>query len=536
MLPVIILFITLIIIIYFVQSKNNKPETFIPSLTYVVDDKPEYVNVYYPPYIDTSYFNQFNSIKGVFFKKDNSAPYTVHQNTVPLFIQDTYVYRQNQSNTHILSILPLSRVLYILTPTDIKVKNILTSDVTIGCFSNIEKQLLEMFYRVLDTNIKIPNYNIRLITSSVIDTHLFEQHKIDCLAIFNVLEFANPSALSISRNFKFDIVDYGEYIDSHKLMVTVPFAITKNIDFSLYFSQLRGKRNTIKTVLCFEHAIFGDKDIHNINVNTEFQNILERTQPELINYYSQYFSIYDISQNYIRNFNSFVKVRDNLQILEQFSDKMQDSDATAIIKNVDGFFDSHNKELIISSDLIDGVPIKVGDVLTLANQMRVEENGKYKCIFTSRYQSILKQQGQERQQQEGSITSKRFAPGFVCYDQPEIQSKSFCESQFSVEGSLKKTRSKWDKPCKTNDECPFYQANKNYKNYRGGCLDGYCEMPVGIKRISFRYFDETSKPVCYNCLDTLDIHCCDKQKNKKLYPKLLSPDYAFDIDQFERMN
>ena len=36
----------------------------------------------------------------------------------------------------------------------------------------------------------------------------------------------------------------------------------------------------------------------------------------------------------------------------------------------------------------------------------------------------------------------------------------------------------WDEPCKSSVECPFYQANKNYSNQFGGCIDGKCHYQL----------------------------------------------------------
>ena len=59
----------------------------------------------------------------------------------------------------------------------------------------------------------------------------------------------------------------------------------------------------------------------------------------------------------------------------------------------------------------------------------------------------------------------------------------------------------WDKPCSKNEDCPFYQANKNYTNEFGGCETETkrCQMPLGITRIGYREYSKAEKPMCYNC-------------------------------------
>jgi hypothetical protein len=102
---------------------------------------------------------------------------------------------------------------------------------------------------------------------------------------------------------------------------------------------------------------------------------------------------------------------------------------------------------------------------------------------------------------------------------------------------------KWDIPCKTDAECPFYQANKNYKNTRGGCKDSYCEMPVNVGNVGHHYMDK-NKPICYNCKKIGNNknckglkcnQCCEEQKNRYLYPGLSTPDFAFYDDYAPRI-
>lgn len=102
----------------------------------------------------------------------------------------------------------------------------------------------------------------------------------------------------------------------------------------------------------------------------------------------------------------------------------------------------------------------------------------------------------------------------------------------------------WDQPVQSNEQCPFFKANKNYSNQYGGIVpDGeFCEMPINSKRVGYRFIssDPVNKPFCYNCRIGADGNvggigpCCDEQLNKQLYPNLVSPDYAFPSDVLER--
>lgn len=122
--------------------------------------------------------------------------------------------------------------------------------------------------------------------------------------------------------------------------------------------------------------------------------------------------------------------------------------------------------------------------------------------------------------------------------------KHNCEDKYDFFGR-KKPQGYWDKPCKSDNECPYNNANKNYPNSFGKCNKrGYCELPIGIKRLGYHHYftNKNSKPLCYNCKSkswkatTILDNCCDKQKDKSLYPFLDGPDYAFKNDVFDRVN
>lgn len=124
-------------------------------------------------------------------------------------------------------------------------------------------------------------------------------------------------------------------------------------------------------------------------------------------------------------------------------------------------------------------------------------------------------------------------PSYRCYGEITIEHKAMCESPFDSNGEAKVKRTIWDRPCVQDSDCPFYRANTNYKNNRGGCLSGgVCEMPVGVLRTAFRQYDAKGtngrySPFCYQCSDPSDKQCCAKQT---------SPDYAFANDYNDRKN
>lgn len=119
-------------------------------------------------------------------------------------------------------------------------------------------------------------------------------------------------------------------------------------------------------------------------------------------------------------------------------------------------------------------------------------------------------------------------PRFDCYGDPAAMSKEACNSKYDLFGEPRVQQAIWDKKCQIDSDCPFYRANKNYQNTRGGCLSsGLCELPIGVYRTSYRTYDTSPpyQPFCYQC-DPPDEDCCKKQ---------LQPDYAFVNDANDRL-
>jgi len=128
----------------------------------------------------------------------------------------------------------------------------------------------------------------------------------------------------------------------------------------------------------------------------------------------------------------------------------------------------------------------------------------------------------------------------------KYDTKTICESNIDQYGRPKPIGI-YDKPCEKDDECPFYNGNLNYKNKFGGCLkNGKCELPLNMESIGYHYYsyNKNKKPLCYNCdnnkkFDLLSNNldtCCYQQTDKKKFPTLKTPDYAFKNDIINRIN
>ena len=125
---------------------------------------------------------------------------------------------------------------------------------------------------------------------------------------------------------------------------------------------------------------------------------------------------------------------------------------------------------------------------------------------------------------------------YRCYGKYAVN-KKMCESK-TDEFMKPDIKGVWDRECRKDSECPFFKSNKNYDNNRGGCINGTCEMPIGIVGKGKRYYFKNSVPRCYNCNSDTSV-CCSEQNDKNLYPNLITPDYAFSndfLDRFDQKN
>jgi len=170
--------------------------------------------------------------------------------------------------------------------------------------------------------------------------------------------------------------------------------------------------------------------------------------------------------------------------------------------------------------------------------------------FSSAEATKLYSEGKKKKLEEGNALQN----SYVCFayergsKNPNGQpiyavDRNDCENRFTLMG-YEKPPGVWDKPCKKDSECMFYGQNKNYKNNFGKCYRGYCELPLNMKPLGYHYYinEPAVKPLCYNCKskkwlpNTQVDFCCDEQKDRKKYPFLKGPDYAFKGDGLTRYN
>lgn len=163
--------------------------------------------------------------------------------------------------------------------------------------------------------------------------------------------------------------------------------------------------------------------------------------------------------------------------------------------NIPGYFDTKTNTFEYDGDTLEATPLHIDDIVILNFQNSSHEEGQYvvKAIINGRTMMKLMQSKADRRDASKDDT-------FHCVTNPKIKYEKECIDKGHF----------WDAPCSISQECPFFQPP-----LRGGCKDGYCEMPVGTKLVGFKNY--SGKPFCKNCPRDM-LSCCDHMKH---------PEYEF---------
>jgi hypothetical protein len=214
-------------------------------------------------------------------------------------------------------------------------------------------------------------------------------------------------------------------------------------------------------------------------------------------------------------------------VLEQF--KSQEHPVLLEVNEpLDGFVTQRGEQQLmqLESESVSGVRLRDGDRLFLNAESPAEHNG----AWTVRAGLAA----------DGSIALTRPAPAASrsSANDDDVKGRCIGRTELRTRQDCAAVRGVWDAPCEAHDDCPFFQKNNNYRNYRGGCRNGFCELPVGLKRVGYRTFElsDASFPFCHACIGgPASSGCCKQQeRDRALYPRLNGPDYAFELDQLER--
>lgn len=390
---------------------------------------------------------------------------------IQMFIDVLY----NEKISKIIAVLPTEQTCVFIkkknNTIDEKLQDIILSGKVIGYLNDKHGIILQYILR---------SYGISNINIIKIDRITFSE-KIYCCFVIQELEYKQ-----IDFDYQVDILDC-EGFDVNVLKAYVPYIKIKNKDFNKLINGYREKYS-IKSCFTFDNLLIGNEyfdENKNKYIINDIHKVLDDI--ELINFYGMF-----------SNKNN---------ILETFINKVYFEPSV----NIKGYYISPS--LFITNTNEFDIPLQLGDVVDLRYQDRTEENGNYTIININNNVLRLEKNSMIEYIQENKTKQES---SYVCIGDPSKTTQESCEIN---------NNNIWDRPCEKNEECPFYQKNKTYNNYRGGCNDGTCELPLGMKLKGFRNYDPSVPPLCYNCpID--NIYCCNTQKN---------PDYMFSMDMFERL-
>jgi hypothetical protein len=508
--------ILLIILILFISSIKKESYSNTPMLIYQVEYNTNSLDIY------MSSSNKSDSIIKFLKYRKNIKLVDKNYNTIitdPLSL----LYMNDYKMISVFS--DDKTCLFIKGKDDINnesLNNIIETNKPIGYLNDIDKSIITYIAIALGyRNLKLNFVKIESKLPNTINENFFKKNKI--YTLFAFVSLHNGEFISkFSTDFALDFINY-ENFDVNIMKLFMSFSKIKNLDLSIYFKSFEN-RYSVKKCICFDMILAGHKKIeHNQDLNLEISHIVKDIgNIDILNFYTIYFDLFKQTREYITFKNRHITVKDQLPILEQFNNLPD----IHIPNQINSYFDSTNGILTLDNKnpVYDGMPFLQGTKVYLKGQWREEENGEY-IVQKEPYilKKITKTKSDDRE------------INYECYNDTTIKTKGLCESNFDVSGKIRKPKMEWDRRCQNNEECPFYQANKNYKNYFGGCIDGYCQMPLGVSIKSYRRPDENTKPLCYNCKNPLDPFCCEEQKDRKKYPDLKSPDYAFSLDNYDRI-
>jgi hypothetical protein len=376
-------------------------------------------------------------------------------------------------------------------------------------FSRIKSVVINKNFSI--TNIDQGGNNILLI-----DNLIYKKNIIDVLK-------------EIQKYYSSDVVDVlNSYYKDYFTITTYAKELTKVKDIfkieNFSEQKILNLKYTLNTFT--KHTIV--EDIPNIDFNSNFKDITTQL------YYKVYTTTDDNGIPLLKN--------DILNIINDITETLKSGNELEIsgkyyIINV--LFDS----VIISKYKL-VYEIDISDTLVLSktnsNIESIKLNKKYELnnndlVFIAGINKEGEYNNNNIKIFNDNSTDGDFKEKYICIEDSSITNQYICEGTKNISGTTK-NKYTWDRVCVKNNECPFYLANKNYKNTKGKCINGYCELPLGIERKSFRRYEisENSYPICKGCSKEISLKdCCEIQKNDK---NMKSPNYVFANDELNNMN
>lgn len=444
-------------------------------------------------------------------------------------------------------------------------------NIIIGYSHDYEKKTIEYILYASEINILAKNISFVKVSSKNVNNALFVNNTIDVYFYCNT--FNSPLLDVIIKN-EYSILSYNN-IKIELLKNFIPFCRRKNIILSKKLSESQLNSN----IILIDNLIYKNK---NDNITNEIDTIQNIYNSKTLNsYYSAFFNIHkkiEVIDDSIPIFSieNFESVNINLKLTIDNKDihiedvpnqdknilkplyykiyttvddnniAFMTNDKVDIIsennKDYNGKFyvSDVTKKYIIVSHYALFYDITIADTMHLSktnsnidkikpeNPLNLHNNDliyimglNKEAIYIDNYINII------------NTSTIDYSSKYVCFEDSTITSQSICEGIKNFDGTTKDIYT-WDRICVSNSECPYYLANKNYLNKRGGCISGYCELPLGIKRKSYRKYElsDTSFPLCKGCIDKSPKDCCKSQDKNSKY---VTPNYVFPNENIEEI-
>lgn len=453
-------------------------------------------------------------------------------------------------------------------------------DVCIACSSHTAKSILLTAFHSTRENVRVELDRRSLVESTIgSDTD-------GCIAC---LWMSPASAAAFAADEKVVVIPYDDddFINATNIAASIPWATMINEDVRRTFRRSKGERIVMGLIAAppvlgvGQAGAHADSDIVRAVLDTALadRDVLSwTTHAELL-----HMSVHSRTRELISKFSASLRQTDGdlhagrptRAVLEQFQQRRL---AIEIVpdKHVRGFHTSPNSNvpaygaMALPSPRINGMRLDVGDRVSLRSQENARENGDYvvthvdgegallethvrtKILFPHGVSVVLADEwtfegvadvafdpsvglrvmhlGRPAKvsRVDGNrvafvmdvlldpIEDVKFDPMSYCWEDSTVHIRELCiEKGFT-----------WDRPCKHDAECPFYQTNRAYMNARGGCAaSGHCEMPLGVEKVSYKTF--RGRPWCHGCNGIGGAgDCCATAPS--------SDDYAFPLDRFEK--
>ena len=338
-----------------------------------------------------------------------------------------------------------------------------------------------------------------------------------CDCVFVMMNPLDP-AMDGFRSMKVALYSY-RHMDVDRAKKQMPHAVLTQIDVTRLFLRMLAPRR-VDTLLAFRNIIYATTTtFDNYTLDLVIGYFGENMGH--LNFFERYYQLHPRTAEFQKAFNDDLNVdRSAFPILEQFlpqtqtrtltqtqiqaqiqahTPTLQTQSPTMLVnyvpavpvhqdprlqvaprRNVSGFLVPERNTFYADKDVIETVPLIVGDLVVLAYQRRPEENGEYTVVSIQDGGATL-----ERRNPRYPVTVDTSDETHFCVTDPSIVYKHECLSIRDRFGNLKKKVDVWDGPCKSDLQCPFYHFDPYTKSYKGGCQNGYCDMPLGYTRIGF---------------------------------------------------